>query len=69
MNYEESVGKNIKVIRKQKNITLKELADRTGFTKSYLSKIEKSKSILAIISTEKGSSKSGCRLCLSLARA
>ena len=43
MNYEESVGKNIKVIRKQKNITLKELADRTGFTKSYVSKIEKSK--------------------------
>ena len=43
MNYEESVGKNIKVIRKQKSITLKELADRTGFTKSYVSKIEKSK--------------------------
>jgi len=43
MNYGESVGKNIKIIRKQKNITLKELADHSGFTKSYLSKIEKSK--------------------------
>lgn len=43
MNYEESVGKNIKAIRKQKSITLQELADRSGFTKSYLSKIEKSK--------------------------
>lgn len=43
MNYEVSVGKNIKIIRKQKNITLMELANRSGFTKSYLSKIEKSK--------------------------
>ena len=40
---EESVGKNIKAIRKQKGITLQELADRTGLTKSYLSKIERSK--------------------------
>ena len=40
---EESLGKNIKTLRKQKNITLQELADRTGFTKSYLSKIERSK--------------------------
>lgn len=40
---EEAVGKNIKAIRKQKNITLKDLASRTGFTKSYLSKIERSK--------------------------
>lgn len=40
---EDSVGKNIKAIRKQKDITLQELADRTGFTKSYISKIERSK--------------------------
>ncbi len=39
---EESVGKNIKTIRKQKNITLQELAERTGLTKSYLSKVERS---------------------------
>ena len=39
---EDSVGKNIRAIRKQKNITLQELADRTGFTKSYVSKIERS---------------------------
>ena len=38
---EGSLGKNIKALRKQKNITLQELADRTGFTKSYLSKIER----------------------------
>ncbi len=40
---EESIGKNIKAIRKQKKMTLKELADRTEFTKSYISKIERSK--------------------------
>ena len=38
---EGSLGKNIKALRKQKSITLQELADRTGFTKSYLSKIER----------------------------
>ena len=42
---EDSVGKNIRAIRKQKNITLQELADRTGFTKSYVSKIERSKKV------------------------
>jgi transcriptional regulator with XRE-family HTH domain len=40
---EESVGRNIKTLRKQKDITLSELAHRTGLTKSYLSKIERSK--------------------------
>ncbi len=39
---EESVGKNINSIRKQKNITLQELARRSGLTKSYLSRIERS---------------------------
>ena len=36
------IGKNIKTLRKQKKITLQELSDNTGFTKSYLSKIERS---------------------------
>lgn len=40
---EESIGKNIRAIRKQKGITLQALADRIGLTKSYLSKIERSK--------------------------
>lgn len=39
---EESVGRNIRMLRKQKNITLRALAHRTGLTKSYLSKIERS---------------------------
>ena len=43
MIMEGIVGKNIKALRKQKKITLKELADRIGLTKSYLSKIERSK--------------------------
>ena len=43
MIMEGIVGENIKALRKQKKITLQELADRTGLTKSYLSKIERSK--------------------------
>lgn len=39
---EESLGKRVKIARKQKHITLQELAQRTGFTKSYLSKVERS---------------------------
>jgi len=42
---EELLGKNIKALRKQKNVTLQELADRTSLTKSYLSKIERSKKV------------------------
>jgi transcriptional regulator with XRE-family HTH domain len=40
---EESVGKNINNIRKHKNITLQDLARRSGLTKSYLSRIERSR--------------------------
>lgn len=41
--YEELITKNIKELRKQKNITLQKLADLTGLTKGYLSKIERAK--------------------------
>lgn len=41
--HEEMIAKNINTLRKQKNITLQELADLTGLTKGYLSKIERSK--------------------------
>lgn len=40
---EELIAKNIKVIRKKKKITLQKLADLTGLTKGYLSRIERSK--------------------------
>ena len=40
---EEFVTQNIKGLRKQKRITLQKLADLTGLTKGYLSKIERSK--------------------------
>lgn len=40
---EESLGRNINRIRKQKGITLQELARRSGLTKSYLSRIERSR--------------------------
>jgi len=40
---EAEIGKRIKVFRTQKRITLEGLAQKTGFTKGYLSKVEKSK--------------------------
>jgi transcriptional regulator with XRE-family HTH domain len=41
---EIKLGPTIKKLRLKKKITLEEVASRTGFTKSYLSKIETSKS-------------------------
>jgi len=40
---EAEIGKRIKAFRTPKRITLEQLATRTGFTKGYLSKVEKSK--------------------------
>ena len=39
---EKIISRNIKKIRTQKKITLEALAERTGLTKGYLSKIERS---------------------------
>ncbi|MBU0734953.1 MAG: XRE family transcriptional regulator [Proteobacteria bacterium] len=39
---EHEIGKNIRMIRKLKELTLQELAKKTGFTKGYLSKVENS---------------------------
>lgn len=39
---EHEIGKNIRMIRKLKELTLEDLARRTGFTKGYLSKVENS---------------------------
>jgi transcriptional regulator with XRE-family HTH domain len=39
---EAEIGKRIKSLRKKKGITLEGLAAETGFTKGYLSKVEKS---------------------------
>lgn len=39
---EAEIGKRIKSCRLQKNLTLQELADKTGYSKGYLSKVEKS---------------------------
>lgn len=36
----EQFARNIKDIRKQKNMTLKDLEERTGYSNSYLSQIE-----------------------------
>jgi len=40
---EAEIGKRIKALRAEKRITLEQLARQTGFTKGYLSKVEKSK--------------------------
>jgi transcriptional regulator with XRE-family HTH domain len=40
---EAEIGKRIKAFRTQKRITLEVLAEKTGFTKGYLSKVETSK--------------------------
>ena len=40
---EAEIGKRIKSFRTQKRITLEQLAKQAGFTKGYLSKVEKSK--------------------------
>ncbi len=40
---EKIISGNLKKIRKQKKLTLQELAERTGLTKGYLSKVERSK--------------------------
>ncbi len=39
---EADIGKRIKSLRNEKRVTLKDLAAQTGFTKGYLSKVEKS---------------------------
>ncbi len=39
---ERSIGANIKSLRTLKKLTLQDLADRTGLTKGYLSKVERS---------------------------
>lgn len=41
--HEEFIALNIKALREQKKMTLQELADMSGLTKGYLSKIERSK--------------------------
>ena len=40
---EAEIGNRIKALRAEKGITLEQLAKQTGFTKGYLSKVEKSK--------------------------
>lgn len=39
---EKTIARNLKKIRMQKKLTLQELAERTGLTKGYLSKVERS---------------------------
>ena len=40
----KEVGSRIKALRKEKNMTLKNIADATGFSISFLSQLERGKS-------------------------
>jgi len=56
---ESEIGKRIKEFRKQNHLTLQDLADRTGYSKGYLSKVEKAQkappvSTLGVIAGELG---------------
>ena len=59
MIIEAEIGKRIRQYRLQNDLTLQELADRTGYSKGYLSKVEKSGkappvSTLSVIARELG---------------
>jgi len=56
---ETEIGKRIREFRLKKNFTLQELADKTGYSKGYLSKVEKSEkappvATLSVIARELG---------------
>jgi transcriptional regulator with XRE-family HTH domain len=56
---ETEIGKRIREFRLKKNLTLQELADKTGYSKGYLSKVEKSEkappvATLSVIARELG---------------
>ena len=48
MILEAEIGKRIRRYRLQNKFTLQELADKTGFSKGYLSKVEKSEKALPV---------------------
>lgn len=47
------LGKNIRTVRKQNNLTLKELSEKTGFSISFLSQLERGKSSATLESLKK----------------
>lgn len=49
----ENIGKKIKALRKSKKFTLKEIADQTGLSISFLSQVERLKSSLTLESLKK----------------
>src|SRR5699024_5899084 len=49
----ETLGASIKNIRKEKNLTLKDLAEKTGFSISFLSQLEREKSSATLESLKK----------------
>lgn len=59
---EEIIGKNIKLLRKKKGLTLQDLEGLTGLTRGYLSKIERSKKAPPYSTVSKVASALGVRI-------
>jgi transcriptional regulator with XRE-family HTH domain len=53
MNVKQVVGDNIRFIRQKREITLDELAGKTGMSRTFLSDIERSVKVPSIVSLEK----------------
>lgn len=49
----KEISQKIKHLRKQQNLTLKDLSEKTGFSVSFLSQVENGSSSLAIVSLKK----------------
>jgi transcriptional regulator with XRE-family HTH domain len=50
---EEEISKRIKQLRMEKNLTLKEMSEKTGLSISFLSQVERASSSIAITSLKK----------------
>jgi transcriptional regulator with XRE-family HTH domain len=58
----ESVGKQIRKIREEKEIKLKDLATKLGFTHGYLSKLETGKKPISLKNMQNIADALGCEL-------
>lgn len=49
----DSIGKKLKLLRKERKLTLKSLAEQTGVSISFLSQVERGKSSVTLESLKK----------------
>ena len=69
-NVLKQFGKNVQTIRTKKNITVKQLAEKTGISEKYLLKIEKGEAIgvstMHLLNIAEGLAVNVCDLVISL---